>query len=216
MVLYFISFYLINKFLFLRGCFLILVFLRRVSKSESEDDDFCSHKEKNCLMLLKVFETLSLQVQASPGKELENDIPPSVARVPKLYSPVLAAPSTSSSKGEQKHEKQIEEDTKSNNEASSVLRPRAVLSSPDNDGMIGHINRLSRVLPSVMKKKDLGEKTCVPGKVNPRCVKAKSPVNTRRKSKETSETKVFLNITRSPDLTAPKQKSGPRKVKASS
>ncbi|XP_026435900.1 uncharacterized protein LOC113333687 isoform X3 [Papaver somniferum] len=168
-------------------------------------------------MLLKVFETLSLQVQASPGKELENDIPPSVARVPKLYSPVLAAPSTSSSKaGEQKHEKQIEEDTKSNNEASSVLRPRAVLSSPDNDGMIGHINRLSRVLPSVMKKKDLGEKTCVPGKVNPRCVKAKSPVNTRRKSKETSETKVFLNITRSPDLTAPKQKSGPRKVKASS
>lgn len=67
MVLYFISFYLINKFLFLRGCFLILVFLRRVSKSESEDDDFCSHKEKNCLMLLKVFETLSLQVQASPG-----------------------------------------------------------------------------------------------------------------------------------------------------
>ncbi|KAI3918945.1 hypothetical protein MKW98_017393 [Papaver atlanticum] len=185
-------------------------------KVRSEDDDFCSHKEKNCLMLLKVFETLSLQVQASPGKELENDIPPSVARVPKLYSPVLAAPSTSSSKGAQKHEKQIEEDTKSNNGASSVLRPRAVLSSPDNDGMIGHINRLSRVLPSVTKKKELGEITCVPSKVNPRCVKAKSPVNMRRESKETSETKVFLNITRSPDLTAPKQKSGPRKVKASS
>ncbi|KAI3973407.1 hypothetical protein MKW92_031502 [Papaver armeniacum] len=120
-------------------------------------------------MLLKVFETLSLQVQASPA-------------------------------GAQKHEKQIEEDTKSNNGASSVLRPRAVLSSPDNDGMIGHINRLSRVLPSVTKKKDLGEKTCVPSKVNPRCVKAKSPVNTRR----------------DPDLTAPKQKSGPRKVKANS
>ncbi|RZC81470.1 hypothetical protein C5167_044046 [Papaver somniferum] len=114
-------------------------------KVRSEDDDFCSHKEKNCLMLLKVFETLSLQVQASPGKELENDIPPSVARVPKLYSPVLAVPSTSSAKGAQKHEKQIEEDTKSNNGASSVLRPRAVLSSPYNDGMIGHINRLSRV-----------------------------------------------------------------------
>ncbi|KAI3897083.1 hypothetical protein MKX03_009686 [Papaver bracteatum] len=173
-------------------------------KVRSEGDDFCSHKEKNCLMLLKVFETLSLQVQASPGKELENDIPPSVAGVPKLYSPVLAAPSTSSSKaGAQKHEKQIEEDTKSNNGASSVLRPRAVLSSPDNDGMIGHVNRLSRVLPSVTKKKELGEITCVPSKVNPRCVKAKSPVNTIRESKETSETKVFLNITRSPDLTAP-------------
>ncbi|KAI3984683.1 hypothetical protein MKX01_039300 [Papaver californicum] len=173
-------------------------------KVRSEDDDFCSHKEKNCLMLLKVFETLSLQVQASPGKELENDSPPSVARVPKLYSPILAAPSTSSSKGAQKYEKQIEEDTKSNSGASSVLRPRAVLSSPDNDGMIGHINQLSRVRPSATKKKDLGEKSRVPSKVNPRC------------SKETSDTKVFLNITRSPDLAVPKQKSGPRKVKASS
>ncbi|MCL7051963.1 hypothetical protein MKW94_025139 [Papaver nudicaule] len=49
------------------------------------------------------------------------------------YSPILATPSTSSSKaGAQKHEKQIDEDTKSNSGATSVLRPRAVLSSPGN------------------------------------------------------------------------------------
>ncbi|MCL7049735.1 hypothetical protein MKW94_027180 [Papaver nudicaule] len=157
-------------------------------------------------MLLKVFETLSLQVQASPGKELEIVSRPSVARVPTSYSPIFAAPSTSSSsKGSQKHEKKTDEDTKGNTGATSVLRPRAVLSSPDNDGMIGQINQLSRVRPSEKKKKDLDEKS--------RCVKAKSPISTRREFKETS---VFLNITRTPDLTVPKQKSGPRKVKASS
>ncbi|OVA02319.1 hypothetical protein BVC80_9099g119 [Macleaya cordata] len=185
-------------------------------QEEEDDDDFRLQEEKNSLMLLKVFESLALKVQNSPGKEYQSDSPPSVARIPKFYSPILAAPSISSSKGEQKNEKQIEEDTKSNIRASSVPRPRAVLSSPDNDGLIGHINQLSRERPSVLKKNGLGENPRAQSKVNPRCVKARSPINTRREPKETTDSKTYLNIMRSPDLTVPKQKACLRKVKASS
>ncbi|XP_022937402.1 uncharacterized protein LOC111443687 isoform X3 [Cucurbita moschata] len=70
--------------------------------------------------------------------------PSSTAKVPKVYSPNVVKPSTSESQADKRC-------NRVNTRASSIPMPRAVLSSPENDLMIGKKNRKTTEKPSVLK-----------------------------------------------------------------
>ncbi|KAL8483170.1 hypothetical protein ACS0TY_026013 [Phlomoides rotata] len=112
----------------------------RVHGEEADQYDY----EKASLQSLKAFEWLSSHNFTSTG---------SVVRVPCAYYPKTPPPSFLSSKGTNK-EKTVVEENQKNVRATSAPRPRAVLSSPDNDGIIGGRTQAKRQLFSGQKKRD--------------------------------------------------------------
>ncbi|CAH8390890.1 unnamed protein product [Eruca vesicaria subsp. sativa] len=80
-----------------------------------------------------------LQSRASENKQ-EEDLHLIVAKIPKIYIPSVLM-SESESKELKKHIRGAEIKLIQNPKISPVLRPRAVVSSPDNDAMIGSINK---------------------------------------------------------------------------
>ncbi|KAL5712034.1 hypothetical protein ACHQM5_014243 [Ranunculus cassubicifolius] len=165
-------------------------------------------EKRNSLLLLNNLITLTLKDQFFTDKEYTEDSPPTVAKVPKSYVPSFTTPSISLSKEKNNRET---EDSRPNIRASSVPPPRAVLSSPDNDGLIGSRNQLSKEKPSVMKKSNLGETTDSQGKAKTRNLKSKTPVNTRVGSKEITNNKSGIKVKQKPELTVPKQSGYLRK-----
>lgn len=117
---------------------------------QEEEDHSPPPIDSQSSLLLKLIESLSQQ-------EKENKIssPPSVTRITKAYVTSPAAKSLSAAKdaGTDKNNMQIGKDAKSNAKAKSVPPPRAVLSSPDNDGMIGSRNKLNYARSSASKKR---------------------------------------------------------------
>ncbi|KAJ0247171.1 hypothetical protein HA466_0166130 [Hirschfeldia incana] len=79
------------------------------------------------------------QSRASEYKQ-EEDLHIIVAKIPKMYIPSVLM-SESESKETKKHIRGAETEPKQNPKTSPVLRPRAVVSSPDNDALIGSINK---------------------------------------------------------------------------
>ncbi|KAL5996873.1 hypothetical protein ACLOJK_007796 [Asimina triloba] len=103
------------------------------------------------------------------------------ARIPKSYVPITPMPSIAVCKGPQHKEKNVKEidlDHRTNIRASPIPRPRAVLSSPDNDGMIGNRNKLLRERQSVLKTRNSGPGTVAQGKT---ILKKDSPTATPTK-----------------------------------
>ncbi|CAA0817465.1 Unknown protein [Striga hermonthica] len=101
----------------------------RVQREEDDDDQY--GYEKSSLESLKAFEWLSLHHSSS-----SDESPVSVVRVPRAYAPKSPAPGFLSSKDTKEKKAVVEGNWKSARPASAP-RPRAVLSSPDNDGLIG-------------------------------------------------------------------------------
>ncbi|XVF81055.1 hypothetical protein PTKIN_Ptkin15bG0125800 [Pterospermum kingtungense] len=120
----------------------------RVKVRVQEDDDhFPPPNDSDSSLFLRLIESLSKQ-----EKENQINSPPSNARITKAY---VRSPETkllSASKGTVKDKEQINKDAKSNVKANSVPPPRAVLSSPDNDGMIGSRNKLNHARSTPLKK----------------------------------------------------------------
>ncbi|KAF9612197.1 hypothetical protein IFM89_038610 [Coptis chinensis] len=184
--------------------------VRQVEESE-KDDEYVVPADRPALLCLKDFNSPTLQDnRLSHDKEYISGSPPSIARIPKFYVPSFTLPSISSSKGENNKET---EDIRQNIRASSIPPPRAVLSSPDNDGIIGNRNQASGERNSIMKKSNLGAHTASQGKVNTRSVTAKVPVHMRRLCRETSSKKSDLKGKENPELTVPKQSPYLRKGK---
>ncbi|XP_043705559.1 uncharacterized protein LOC122655431 [Telopea speciosissima] len=185
----------------------------KVREEKEEDDEFFVPEDESfvqevtcSLPLFRILESVSLQEHSSvpgvssvihSGKESQNDSSPSVARIPDE-----ATTSISISKGV-KNCKEIVEDIRIR--ASSIPRPRAVISSPDNDWMIGSRNRLPRERSSNLKKNNLGQKS--PNQVKDKCIRA---------SGQSSDHKSCLNETKAPELKVPKQKTFLRKGKPGS
>ncbi|KAK8557618.1 hypothetical protein V6N12_009847 [Hibiscus sabdariffa] len=104
-------------------------------------------------------EALSLRLigsQSKPEKENRINSPPSNS-TPRITKTHLTSPtpkSLSATKDAQSQKKkQNGMNMKSNAKPGSILPPRAVLSSPDNDGMIGSINKLDCERSWVRKKR---------------------------------------------------------------
>ncbi|XP_077229743.1 uncharacterized protein LOC143862559 [Tasmannia lanceolata] len=139
-------------------------------------------EEESSSLLLRVFESLSVQDRCSQGNEDQNDSPPH-AKVPKTYIPNVPLSSIAVEKVNNNNE--VDEDIRPYIRASSVPRPRAVLSSPDNDDMIGSMNKLSTRRQTVLKNHNSSQNTHVQGKV--KNIRADRPLNTRRVSKEVDD-----------------------------
>nr|KYP74125.1 hypothetical protein KK1_006793 [Cajanus cajan] len=100
-------------------------------------------------MFSKLIELLSFEDEKN---QIES--PPSVSKSTKACPQHVTMRSTPSTKGVLKSMKRVGESPKENARSCSVIRPRAVLSSPENDGLIGSINDLNRSISSGHRKKD--------------------------------------------------------------
>ncbi|KAJ0092817.1 hypothetical protein Patl1_25702 [Pistacia atlantica] len=90
-----------------------------------------------------MFQSLSIRVSSSssPVKERQDVFPPSVPRIQKTHAlnAVTVTPTISTSKGTEKNDRKGDEKDRSNirpSSSTSVLRPRAVLSSPGQENFI--------------------------------------------------------------------------------
>ncbi|KAG4192358.1 hypothetical protein ERO13_A07G152000v2 [Gossypium hirsutum] len=121
----------------------------KVRVQEEEEDHFPPHNNNHhepCLFL-RLLESVSKQ-----EKENKINSPPSnsISSITKAY---ITSRTPKDGGTIKKNKKQIGKDMKSNVKASSVLPPRAVLSSPDNDRMIGSINKIDYASSSSASKK---------------------------------------------------------------
>ncbi|XP_030508421.2 uncharacterized protein LOC115723132 [Cannabis sativa] len=136
----------------------------------------------------------------STVKEYEEDIsPPSIAKIPKSYIPSsipfsfdediipnIAMPKVSVLKGEEKYNN-IDEDCKHNIRASSIPRPRAVLSSPDNDLVIGNKNRCKKERTPALKNRNLTQNRHALCKIIP--TTTEDVINSKKSCEDPNESK---------------------------
>ncbi|XP_062150006.1 uncharacterized protein LOC133858543 [Alnus glutinosa] len=160
-----------------------------------------------------------------PVKDHEDISPPYVAKIPASYVPSVLMSTTSVSEGlimptisvseeAEKNDNFFEEDDKINIRVSSILRPRAVLSSPDNDAVIGNKNRMKVKQPSALKNHNLVQSRHVRCKVISSKI-TESPINTRY-SKDADDSKSDIRGNKGLATAAPSQKSYLRTKKSSS
>lgn len=128
----------------------------KVKVREDRDED---HK-RDVAVDHKVFASLPIRVSSSspPVKEEQQDVsPPFVPRIQntRVLNAVNVTPTVSNSREPEKHDRKVDEKDRSNirltSSSSSVLRPRAVLSSPDNDAMIGNKNKIGANRSKVLR-----------------------------------------------------------------
>uniref|UniRef100_A0A7N2LXR8 Uncharacterized protein n=1 Tax=Quercus lobata TaxID=97700 RepID=A0A7N2LXR8_QUELO len=160
-----------------------------------------------------------------PAKENEEISPAYVAKIPKSYVPnvlvsttsvseSLIMPTISASEGAGEIDKKIDEDDKITIRASSILRPRAVLSSPDNDEMIGNKNRVKAKRPSGLKNHNLVQSRHAQCKIISSNI-TECTVHTR-KSKDADDSKGDLRGKKGSTVAVPSQKRYLRTNKPSS
>ncbi|KAH7669733.1 hypothetical protein IHE45_11G097600 [Dioscorea alata] len=145
-------------------------------------------KEETTKFILRVLDSLSLEnhhssriCTSNQGNETEMYSPPSCARISKFGHKNFLTPPISASKV--KKEKELS-DNRTNIRASSVPRPRAVLSSPDNDVMIGSQNRKLRDSRVQGKGSITSQNLHTPIRPSHGNVRAQNPLNSKKVSKE--------------------------------
>ncbi|XVF38537.1 hypothetical protein REPUB_Repub20aG0110500 [Reevesia pubescens] len=107
------------------------------------------------------------------------------ARIPKSYVPQIEKPSDSVPEEAEKKKKNIDEEDRPNIRVSSTPRPRAVISSPDNDAVIGNKNRIKGEHRAALKNHNM-----VQNRHTTRShIFARGPVKTR-KSKDDADCKL--------------------------
>ncbi|CAH2078332.1 unnamed protein product [Thlaspi arvense] len=94
----------------------------------------------NCKQKGSCLNSNYLQPRASENNQ-EQELKIYVAKIPKIYIPSVVL-SESESTEITKHIRGADLEVKQKTKASPILRPRAVVSSPDNDEIIGSINRI--------------------------------------------------------------------------
>ncbi|MQL81322.1 hypothetical protein Taro_013796 [Colocasia esculenta] len=127
-------------------CYMVFVVYPRVKVGEQVDP---KSFQVTTDLLLKVAESLSREgghPSNVPASKQGNSKSYSSSQHSAISSPCLSNLSSPSvfNGSEGRKKEGLDQDKKHNVRASSVPRPRAVLSSPDNDDMIGHQNRLLR------------------------------------------------------------------------
>ncbi|XP_008796380.1 uncharacterized protein LOC103711855 [Phoenix dactylifera] len=160
----------------------------------------------------RIMESLSVEVHSSSGdptsnhgKMSENDPPSSDAKIYSSHPKNLLASSSYTSKG--KNSQSTDEDNRTNIRASSVPRPRAVLSSPDNDDIIGNQNRLIKERHTLLKRQSLYQNIQAQGKLSHRNARVAGPLSTRKVSKESGDNRLIKERKLGPEVDALKQRS---------
>ncbi|GMP99293.1 hypothetical protein CsSME_00046817 [Camellia sinensis var. sinensis] len=158
-------------------------------KREEQDDSFTLPYNSDSIPLPKNV-SQSPSLLDSTAKENQNDSLPSGDKIPKPYVPKLSMTLFPLSKGPKKnsrHTRELQEDTKLPISSSSIPRPRAVVSSPDNDKMIGNQNKVISKRPLALKKQSLEQYST--SQVNAIHDKAASPLSMRLNTREATQSK---------------------------
>ncbi|TKY52774.1 hypothetical protein E2542_SST24296 [Spatholobus suberectus] len=125
-------------------------YLVKVRVPEQEEEFVYPENNSGTWMFSKLIELLYFEEEKN-----QRECPPSTSKTTKACPQHVATRSTPSTKGVLKSSKRVGESPKENARACSVIRPRAVLSSPENDGLIGSINDLNNnSISSGHRKKD--------------------------------------------------------------
>ncbi|XP_050217090.1 uncharacterized protein LOC126667976 [Mercurialis annua] len=124
----------------------------KVRTDESGEDDHHEHNWSS-LLSLKDIQFLLLQDPRFPVKEYRDVSPLPIARIPSSYVPNVVLPTElPSQEPDNKSSTSTEEEDKPKVRASSVSRPRAVISSPDNDALVANKNKVKALRPSALKR----------------------------------------------------------------
>lgn len=156
----------------------------KVRDQQEEDDQYAYGL--GSLQSLKAFDAISISDLSSP-----DDSPTSVVRIPRSYISNSAKPASPVSTGatNNKIQKTSSEGT-TKPRSSSVPRPRAVLSSPDNDQSIGVSNKPRAKLLPGLKSQNTCQSRHTQCKIIPRMAKAESPLNARE-FKDSDQSKII-------------------------
>ncbi|KAK7393355.1 hypothetical protein VNO78_21908 [Psophocarpus tetragonolobus] len=122
----------------------------KVRAPEQEEEFVYPENNSGSWMFSKLIELLYFEAEEKNRSECA----PSISKSKKACPQHVTMRSTSSTKGLLKSIKRVGESPKETGRACSVIRPRAVLSSPENDGLIGRINDLNNSISSTLRKKD--------------------------------------------------------------
>ncbi|KAK4388099.1 hypothetical protein Sango_2416500 [Sesamum angolense] len=141
------------RFLFFLGGLGGLVYPKVKVTEEIEEVDECDY-EKSSLRSLKTFEWLSVDHFPSSGASQRLAV-----RIPDLSVLKSSRPSFQGSKEKMKNKQRtIVTKNQKNGRATSAPRPRAVLSSPDNDGIRRSKTQTRKELVSALKSHNLCQK----------------------------------------------------------
>ncbi|KGN56812.1 uncharacterized protein LOC101203442 [Cucumis sativus] len=163
----------------------------KVREEENLDDRPVVYEQKRSYLLsLKDLESLFLQDSSNtPGKVKEHRVSLlSCAKIPKACSTNEIKPSTSEPQESERSCTIVDEDNKANIRASSIPMPRAVVSSPENDQMIGKKNRKTTEKPSVLKNCNSVQSRHSQCKIIARHSANENSISSRR-SKDTTDSK---------------------------
>ncbi|KAL5792681.1 hypothetical protein ACOSP7_001275 [Xanthoceras sorbifolium] len=155
----------------------------RVRVQEQQDGQVSPPNDRGPFLFLRLLESLSLQDCSLP-KENHCNSSPANAKVTMTCVPDVKLESDSAST--EKNNTDIHKDTKLNARVSSIPRPRAVLSSPENDGMIGNRNKLQKytTFSSPKKLNSTEQKMRAQTAAIPNPVKTRSPLSARKGSRD--------------------------------
>ncbi|KAL4273110.1 hypothetical protein GQ457_13G026330 [Hibiscus cannabinus] len=127
----------------------------KVKDQDRDDQQVIKDYKINSVLSLKDVLFLSMLDSSFPVKRHEDVSPMPTARIPKSYVPEVEKHSDTSSEGSEKSKtKAEEEEARPNIRASSTPRPRAVISSPDNDAVIRYKNKIEGRQPTALKNHD--------------------------------------------------------------
>ncbi|XP_052730462.1 uncharacterized protein LOC108325617 [Vigna angularis] len=127
----------------------------RVRSPEEEEECVYPENDNGSWMLSKFIELLYFEEKEKNERECAASVSKST-RVCPQHVTMRSTPSTKG--GVWKSVKRVGESPKENARASCVIRPRAVLSSPENDGLIGSMNELKNSTRSGRKEDGRGKK----------------------------------------------------------
>ncbi|KAJ1397865.1 hypothetical protein SESBI_31524 [Sesbania bispinosa] len=146
-----------------------IIGLVKVKVPEQEEFVY-PENDRGAWVFLKFIESLYFEEEKNLSK-----CPPSISKNTKAYPQHIIMRSTPATKGMLKNSKRIGESPKENARASSVIRPRAVLSSPDNDGLVGSMNDLNNNISSPQRQKGARGKIEAQDKILSNHVKVRKP-----------------------------------------
>ncbi|WJX18369.1 hypothetical protein P8452_08171 [Trifolium repens] len=128
----------------------ITVYPRVKVRVTDQEDYVYPENDSGILTFLKLIESLNFEEEENQSKS-QPSVSTNTKACPKH---IITRRFTPSTKGILKNSKRVGEVPKENTRASSIIRPRAVLSSPDNDELIGSINDLNNNISLTKRKKD--------------------------------------------------------------
>ncbi|XP_074307098.1 uncharacterized protein LOC141642261 isoform X2 [Silene latifolia] len=123
-------------------------------RSFEEDDEF---EFDHPATPVKAFSSLTIRDYTPPAKGSKQASSLSVAKVPKLHIPRSVTPTPALPKAQVKSELESDDTHIKHSRASSIPRPRAVISSPDNDELLGSKNRTRTQRLSGLKSRNVSE-----------------------------------------------------------